>query len=119
LVVEERGRTVTLSLPPADTERWSPRRKAAVVAAMRTGLISRGEACARYRLSPEELSAWETALDENGIPGLRTTRQQIYRVTAALAKARRARMAVIVNERPNTGSQAEPSKSGPALAATG
>jgi len=30
-------------------------------------------------LSLEELAAWETALDENGIPGLRVTRLQIYR----------------------------------------
>jgi transposase-like protein len=119
LVVEERGRAVTLSLPPADTERWSPRRKAAVVAATRTGVITRSEACTRYRLSPEELSAWEAALDENGIPGLRTTRQQIYRVTAALAKARRTRMALVVNDRANGGTQGEPSKSGPALAAAG
>jgi hypothetical protein len=69
----------TVSLPPPDTERWSARRKAAVVMAARTGVISREEACRRYCLSPEELAAWETALDENGIPGLRSTRQQNYR----------------------------------------
>ncbi len=131
LTVEKRGREITLSLPPADTERWSPRRKAAVVAATRNGVITRSEACARYQLSPEELSSWEAALDENGIPGLRSTRQQIYRVTAALVKARRTRMTLVANERPdikaqpdtgaqpNTGAQTEPSKSGPALAAAG
>lgn len=119
LTVEERGREITLSLPPADTERWSPRRKAAVVAATRSGVITRGEACARYQLSPEELSSWEAALDENGIPGLRSTRQQIYRVTAALVKARRTRMTLVANERPDTAAQTEPSMSGPALAAAG
>jgi Protein of unknown function (DUF1153) len=68
-------------LPPADTQRWSPARKAAVVAAARAGLISREEACARYMLSDEELAAWEQALDQNGVPGLRSTRLQSYRYT--------------------------------------
>jgi hypothetical protein len=68
-------------LPPADTKRWSPSRKAAVVAAARAGLISREEACARYMLSDEELIAWERALDQNGVPGLRSTRLQCYRYT--------------------------------------
>jgi hypothetical protein len=68
-----------IALPPADTKRWSPSRKAAVVAAARLGLISREEACARYMLSAEELASWEKALDQNGVPGLRTTRQQSYR----------------------------------------
>ena len=66
-------------LPPAETQRWSCRRKAAVVAAIRAGVLSSQEACERYMLSLEELAAWETALDENGIPGLRVTRLQIYR----------------------------------------
>ncbi len=69
----------TSVLPAPDTKRWSPGRKAAVVAATRTGLISREEACARYLLSDEELAEWEKAFDRNGVPGLRTTRQQSYR----------------------------------------
>ncbi len=68
-----------LVLPAPDTKRWSPSRKAAVLAATRAGLISREEACARYLLSAEELEAWEKAFDRNGVPGLRTTRQQQYR----------------------------------------
>jgi hypothetical protein len=70
-----------IDLPPADTKRWSPSRKAAVVAAARAGMISRDEACARYMMSDEELVAWERALDQNGVPGLRTTRLQSYRYT--------------------------------------
>ena len=66
-------------LPPAETRRWSCRRKAAVVVAIRAGVLGRQEACDRYLLSPEELAGWEIALDENGIPGLRVTRLQIYR----------------------------------------
>ncbi len=80
----------TLALPAPDTKRWSPRRKAAVVAATRTGLISREEACARYLLSDEELVEWEKAFDRNGVPGLRTTRQQSYRA-AQLEPAEQAR----------------------------
>ena len=66
-------------LPPVETQRWSSRRKAAVVIAIRAGLLSSQEACKRYMLSLEELGAWEAALDRNGIPGLRVTRLQIYR----------------------------------------
>jgi hypothetical protein len=70
-----------LALPPADTKRWSPSRKAAVIAATRTGIISREEVCTRYMMSDEELVAWERAFDQNGVPGLRTTRLQCYRYT--------------------------------------
>jgi Protein of unknown function (DUF1153) len=70
-----------IELPPSDTKRWSPSRKAAVIAAARAGLISREEACARYMMSDEELVAWERDFDQNGIPGLRTTRLQCYRYT--------------------------------------
>jgi len=66
------------SLPPAETQRWSCRRKAAVVVAIPAGVLSPQEACERYTLSLEELAAWEAALDRNGIPGLRVTRLQIY-----------------------------------------
>jgi hypothetical protein len=93
-IATDKGDTCTgdllLPLPPADTERWVPRRKAAVVAGVRTGIISRKEACERYLLSPEELAAWETAFDQNGIPGLRVTRAQYYRepsLDAAMASA--------------------------------
>ena len=66
-------------LPPAETRRWSSRRKAAIVIAIRAGVLKRQEAYERYTLSLEELAAWEAALDQNGIPGLRVTRLQIYR----------------------------------------
>ena len=66
-------------LPPAETQRWSCRRKAAVVVAIRAGVLSPQEACQRYMLSLEELAAWEATLDQNGIRGLRVTRLQMYR----------------------------------------
>jgi hypothetical protein len=83
---------IDATLPPPDTKRWSPGRKAAVVAAARAGLISREDACERYMLSDEELQAWERALDQNGVPGLRTTRLQCYRYTK-IPSARESREA--------------------------
>ena len=70
---------VNLELPPRETKRWSSRRKAAVVVAVRTGAISRSEACQRYMLSDEELAGWEMAFDRCGIPGLRSVSLQFYR----------------------------------------
>ena len=66
-------------LPSADTKRWVIRRKAMVVAAVRGGLISLDEACRRYALSVEEYLSWQHAIDKHGLPGLRTTRLQLYR----------------------------------------
>jgi hypothetical protein len=79
-IAADRDKVRLLSgLPPAETQRWSSRRKAAVVAAIRGGVLSSQQACERYMLSLEELAAWEAALDRNGIPGLRVTRLQVYR----------------------------------------
>ena len=41
------------------------------------------EACQRYNLSVDEFLAWERDLDRYGVPGLRSTRYQIYRDTEA------------------------------------
>jgi Protein of unknown function (DUF1153) len=68
-------RYADLVLPAADTKRWSSRRKAAVIVAMLTGVITRQQACERYLLSEEELAAWETAFERRGISGLRVTRR--------------------------------------------
>jgi len=58
-------------LPSPNTRRWVARRKAAVVAAVSGGTISLAEACRRYRMSEEELSAWLCAFENDGILGLR------------------------------------------------
>src|ERR1700724_2620461 len=68
----------TTDLPPPDTKRWVTRRKAVIVNAVRTGVISLEEVCRRYELSVEEFLAWERAIDTHGVPGLRVTRLQIY-----------------------------------------
>ena len=66
-------------LPPSDTVRWVPSRKAAVLNAINDGRISVDEACRRWRLSIEEIQLWQRAMDKVGQPGLRVTRVQIYR----------------------------------------
>src|ERR1700749_1558338 len=68
-------------LPPPDTRRWVMRRKAQVVAAVRGGLLTFEEACARYRLSEEEFKSWMNRLENYGVPGLRATRTQEARHT--------------------------------------
>jgi hypothetical protein len=67
------------SLPPPETKRWVIRRKAEVVAAVRAGILSLEEACARYTLSVEEFLSWQRLVDSHGLPGLRVTRLQDYR----------------------------------------
>lgn len=66
-------------LPPDDTVRWVPRRKAAVLRAIADGRISLEDACARWRLSVEEIALWQRAMRQIGVHGLRVTRVQIYR----------------------------------------
>ena len=61
-------------LPPANTDRWVARRKAAVLAALRSGAITMEEACRRYALSEEELLTWQRAFEAHGLSGLRATR---------------------------------------------
>lgn len=66
-------------LPPPNTRRWVVRRKAEVVSAVRAGLLTLEDACARYRLSQEEFQSWVEAIDRHGLGGLRVTRIQEFR----------------------------------------
>ena len=68
-----------LDLPPGDTVRWSPQRKASVVSGVRSGAINLAEACLRYRLTAEEFEGWQSALEAHGLGALRVTRSQLYR----------------------------------------
>lgn len=72
------------ALPPPGTKRWVIRRKAAVVNAVRTGLLSLDEACQRYHLSVEEFLSWQRLIEKHGVRGLRATRLQDYRATRPL-----------------------------------
>ena len=64
---------------PSLGQRWTVRRKAAVIEAMRGGWVPIEEACRLYKLSVDEFLAWERDIDRHGMHGLRTTRLQIYR----------------------------------------
>ncbi len=66
---------------PSPGERWTARRKAAVIEAVRGGWMPIEEACRVYNISVDEFLAWERDIDRNGVPGLRSTRYQIYRDT--------------------------------------
>ena len=66
---------------PTPSERWTVRRKAEVIAAVRGGWVAIEEACRLYQLSVDEFVAWERDLNRHGVPGLRVTRYQIYRDT--------------------------------------
>jgi len=66
-------------LPSPLEPRWTIRRKAAVIHAVRGGWVPIEEACRLYELSVEEFLAWERDIDQFGVHGLRSTRFQIYR----------------------------------------
>ena len=68
---------------PSLGQRWTVRRKAAVIEAMRGGWVPIEEVCRLYNISVDELLAWERDIDRHGVHGLRTTRFQIYRDTGA------------------------------------
>jgi hypothetical protein len=72
------------TLPPPTTKRWVIRRKAAVVSAVRAGVLSLEEACQRYHLSVEEFLSWQRLIDRHGMRGLRATRLQDYRLQRPL-----------------------------------
>ena len=79
-VIGPDGSPLTIAdLPPPTTKRWVIRRKAEVVAAVRGGLLSLEEVCARYTLTVEEFLSWQYSIDQHGLAGLRTTRIQQYR----------------------------------------
>jgi transposase len=62
-----------LELPPPNTTRWVPRRKAAVVMAVSRGMISLEEVCHRYQMSEEEFLTWQRAFETYGVKGLHAT----------------------------------------------
>jgi hypothetical protein len=68
---------------PSLSRRWTVRRKAAVIEAVRGGWVPIEEVCRLYKLSVDEFLAWERDIDRHGIHGLRSPRYQIYRDTNA------------------------------------
>ena len=73
-VIGPDGSPLTIAdLPAPGTKRWVIRRKAEVVAAVRGGLITLEDACARYALTVEEFVSWEYAISRFGLEGLRAS----------------------------------------------
>jgi hypothetical protein len=68
---EREGADLAETLPSRNTKRWVASRKAAVVIAVREGVIGRGKACDWYQLSSEELASWEVAFKQSCTNGLR------------------------------------------------
>lgn len=66
-------------LPPAKTKRWVASRKAAVVKAVRYGLLTSDQAIEQYGLSEEELQLWMEAVDNHGEAALKVTQVQKFR----------------------------------------
>jgi len=67
-----RGKVITLTdLPEGKNVRWVKSRKQIVVAAVRAGLLTAADACARYQLSAEEFESWNQAFSLEGLPGER------------------------------------------------
>jgi hypothetical protein len=56
-------------LPPTTIRRWTIRRKAALLEALRSGALTVEGASQRYALSLEELRAWERDLDRTAYTG--------------------------------------------------
>ncbi len=82
-VVGPNGDVLTeADLPPRNTARWVPRRKAEVIAAVRGGLLSLAEACLRYQISHEEFGSWVRAYERSGLTGLRARHRPEREATA-------------------------------------
>jgi hypothetical protein len=86
-VIGPYGPLTAADLPSGETKRWSIRRKAEVVAAVRGGLLSLEEACSRYALNIEEFLCWQYCIDQYGFNGLRTTHTQFYLTSVAMARS--------------------------------
>ena len=79
-------------LPPTHDKRWGAKRKAQVVTAVESGLLSLSEARRRYALSVEEFVSWQRALHSYGTRGLQAI--------SLVVSQRRDRRAKRANARP-------------------
>jgi hypothetical protein len=81
------GRKDTMREPLA-SGRWVASVKEQLILAVRSGAVTLDDVRSTYSLSPEEFRAWEEAYNIWGAPGLRVTRQQIYREATRTAGVR-------------------------------
>ena len=87
------NRLTRADLPSPNTARWTPRRKAEVVAAVEGGLISREAALTEYRLSEEEYGSWKAQVSRFGLRGLCVTKVDLLRRDAKRISAKTAALA--------------------------
>lgn len=67
-------------LPPPDTTRWVASRKAQVVAAVDSGMLTTEQVLRRYNLTLEEFTGWQHAMARSGVAGLRVAAVQRERL---------------------------------------
>jgi hypothetical protein len=72
---------VAPELPPPGTMRWGVRSKAAVVIAIRDGMLTLEEACERYALSTAEYFSWESGFNAHGLEGLGMAGRRLRRLS--------------------------------------
>jgi hypothetical protein len=80
------SKDAVLELPPPGAKRWNVRNKAAVVTAIRDGVLTLEEAYERYALSAAEYQSWESAFDALGLEGLGLAGRQLRRRALAYCR---------------------------------
>jgi Protein of unknown function (DUF1153) len=77
--VQRRNEAQRVADAPPRAGRWTAKRKASVVQAVRADPECRGELLAEHGISEEEFRAWEKLYDRHGVAGLCVSKQQYYR----------------------------------------
>ena len=62
-----------------ETFRWTPKRKAVVVEAVRDRALSESDVVRRLGVSPEELAAWQSQHEKHGLAGLSQSNFHVLR----------------------------------------
>lgn len=78
-IIGPNGEPVTRDDLPDASGRWTPKRKALVVAAIRGGLITLEEAGQRYHFSPAEIERLGQLINQHSLEGARVTYAKQYR----------------------------------------
>ena len=70
--------TTVRNLPSPGVGRWTARRKAEIVIAVRDGTLAIIDARKRYNLSFDELKEWSTAYGRHGQAGLQSKHTHVF-----------------------------------------
>ena len=73
------GLVTRKTLPTSVDVRWTSRRKAQLVLAVGSGLLSSEDAFLRYKLSQEEFLSWQESFRRSGMRGLHITKSKAGR----------------------------------------